>query len=81
MLQRDRNEQTVRILERLRKQGAPSAGTSIPLDMTLAEQGEEEADDEDGADPAGSTIVDQGMPGSPILNGLADAKKKLKRRY
>ena len=89
MLQSIRNEQTLKILERLRKQGAP---TSKPVDMSmtggpddeegLPQPGPQPETDEEGD---GSIIQDQGMPGSAKLSasleGMKQAKKSLKRRY
>jgi hypothetical protein len=94
MLQRTRNEQTLKILERLRKQGAPSK--PIPLDMTQDDGGIEPNDEDNpqpdpayeegqGEDPSGetapgTTIEDNTIPGNLALNGMRKAKKDLKRR-
>lgn len=83
MLQKVRNQQTMKILERLRKQGMPSGeNTAQPL-MGLEEEEQgpgpmEPEEGELGPEGPGTMIVDQTLPGSPAL---AEARKKLKRRY
>jgi hypothetical protein len=91
VLQRTRNEQTLKILERLRQQGAPSAKGSIPLDMTHPDpaaadgtqpgpsEEEEDQEDPEGSNP-GTSIQDNSVPGSMVMAGLRKAKKDLKRR-
>lgn len=81
MLQKTRNEQTLKILQRLRQQGAPSS-ENISLDMTMAPPpGEGEEGLEETPEGMDGVVQDSGMPASPVLNGLAQAKKKLKQRY
>lgn len=94
MLQSVRNQQTMRILDRLRKQGAPDSGKGISLDMTQnggdeegaspgpdTDPGDQQPDEQEEETPegAGGIVRDSGMPG--MSQGLRAAKKQLKRRY
>ena len=72
MLPKVKNEQTLRILERLR-QRMPTKSAEVP-DLMPEEEEEEvvEQPDQDGV------VTDTSLPASPAL---AAAKKKLGRRY
>jgi hypothetical protein len=84
MLQKTRNEQTLKILDRLRRQGAPkrSAVPGEPI-MGLSEEGEEPGLEQEeelpGEMPDESGVIQDAS--LPMSQAMTEAKKKLKRRY
>lgn len=76
MLQSKRNQETLGILSRLRKQGMPSVPGAIPMGLGVEGEGDEDIPAEG---PMGDVLVDMTIPGGGQALSLAKKLKKKKQ--